>query len=338
MGRRIVDLAASEQAEICQLYRAGDPIEDIARAYGLSGGTVSKVAITLGGCKPRNLRIVREASATDFDPDLLRVEDVDGASVVSHVSIGEMVGLRRPRELRRLIERNRALLEKSGLVRCRNASIVSGKGRVQDTIEYLLNRDQAILVIQKSTGPRADEITAHVVRVFGMVQDGKLVPADYAAAVELQTSREQVADAVPGFDALSEGFQQSVEAAAARGAREAVLKFLEESGIGNSQVGRNDPSAADKRLIILTASERFAGICPCCGLRRVIDENGNVIGDLDHWTDDPRKNAAHQMWLISSECNQAFRTKKKLRHDYQSAFNEFQRRLSEMRLPLLSRL
>jgi hypothetical protein len=56
MGRPVSGLSKKEKDEICELYVAGDQTTDIAAAYDLSPGTVSKVA-KLAGIKPRQLHI-----------------------------------------------------------------------------------------------------------------------------------------------------------------------------------------------------------------------------------------------------------------------------------------
>jgi ORF6N domain-containing protein len=84
---------------------------------------------------------------------------------------------------------------------------------------------------------------------------------------------------------------------------------------------------------------RFAGKCPCCGIKDIVDEYGNKMpGCHEEHYFYPTENQIHRTWLTCSECNQnlrtnSFRQSTRNRFEgYQSA-RELYERASEPILP-----
>lgn len=102
---------------------------------------------------------------------------VDGEPRIKDLILAERLGFDRPRVIRELIDRNKQELEGYGtLAPCRTASI-SGKGRVQEVVEYFLNEGQALLICMFSRTARAAAVRREVIRVFLDWRHGRLIEA-----------------------------------------------------------------------------------------------------------------------------------------------------------------
>lgn len=88
--------------------------------------------------------------------------------------LGERLGLSRPRDIRKLIDRNRAELEGYGLLRQRGAPIKSGKGRIQEVQEYWLNEGQAMLICMFARTDDAADVRREIIQVFLAWRRGSL--------------------------------------------------------------------------------------------------------------------------------------------------------------------
>jgi hypothetical protein len=103
--------------------------------------------------------------------------EIDGEPRARDLDIAERLGFSRPRDIRQLIEGNKAELEGFGtLARRAAASIVSGKGRVMETQEYWLSEEQVLLVASLSKAPHAASVRAMLIRVFVAWRRGHLMP------------------------------------------------------------------------------------------------------------------------------------------------------------------
>jgi hypothetical protein len=102
------------------------------------------------------------------------VQPIDGEPRVRDIDLAERLGFDRPRDIRKLIERNLPEVETFGLARRRGASIKSGKGRVSDVVEFWLNEEQALLVATLSQAERAPAVRAMLIRVFVAYRRGQL--------------------------------------------------------------------------------------------------------------------------------------------------------------------
>lgn len=324
MGRPIADLSEKEKAEICELYVAGDPTTDIAEAYGLTEGTVSKVA-RLAGIKPRQIRSVRALENSSFDVAHLTIEDVDGEPRVLDTALGAALGYERPRDIRQLIERLDPKLRELGVLRYRAANTPDPAGRGRPTNEYLLSLPQINFLITRCGLPRADEWCVQIAQVFTAWQTGNLKAADLQTAAELQDAAEVAADAAPELNDLTEEFLRKLikTETAHLSTKDDVNRVYMTV---QTMVRRKDLKPETQIQHIDTVLTYFDGKCPCCGDRKIVSRDGVVTGNYDHATDCPGKNGAHETWLICAECNEGFRTRRLNRADYRSEFDVFQKR------------
>lgn len=77
------------------------------------------------------------------------------------MEIADRLGISRPRDIRKLIERNKKELETFG-TRATVAHVVRGN----PVIEYLLNEEQSLLVAAISNAPNAPAVRAMLIKVF----------------------------------------------------------------------------------------------------------------------------------------------------------------------------
>ncbi|GEL44189.1 hypothetical protein MEX01_47800 [Methylorubrum extorquens] len=103
-------------------------------------------------------------------PEILVVER-EGEPRARDIDIAERLGLARPRNIRKLIENNRAELEAFGPIPLlREAK--AGKGRPEEV--YLLNEEQSLLVATLSSAPNAPAVRAMLIRTFVAWRRGHL--------------------------------------------------------------------------------------------------------------------------------------------------------------------
>lgn len=78
-----------------------------------------------------------------------------------------------------------------------------------------------------------------------------------------------------------------------------------------SIVRRRNLTGHTKRCHIF-AVRQLGGLCPCCSVCKVIDENGNkaIDAEWDHYCS-PRQAAVGETWLVCAGCNQGFRATEK---------------------------
>lgn len=106
-----------------------------------------------------------EAGTTD------EIVAIDGEARIRDLTIGRDLEFERPRAIRPLIERHRAVLEALGPLATR-----CGKSRGQEFTEYLLNRNQAIFVAAKSETPKANELVIGVIKKLDAYEKGLIAP------------------------------------------------------------------------------------------------------------------------------------------------------------------
>jgi hypothetical protein len=323
MGRPVADLSEKEKAEICELYAAGGPLDEIARAYDVSDGTVSGVA-RAAGMAPRQRRTVRALEHASFDVERLLIEDVDGEPRVVDTALGGALGYERPRAIRQLIERLREPLHGLGGLPHRVAnpnSLVGGR----PTTEYLLNLSQINYLITRCGLPRADEWCIQIARVFTAWQLGKLETTDLETAVELQDGAEVVSQLVPELASLSaDVIHEIIKQHIAPLATKEHLTRVEMAVL--AQQNRKNLKPETKRQHNATVIAHYNRRCPCCSESVVVLQDGTIKGQYDHWTDCPGKNGPHETWLVCSPCNSGFQTRRIDRQDFRSEFDVYQKR------------
>lgn len=110
------------------------------------------------------------------------VVERDGEPRALDLEIAERLGLSRPRDIRKLIERNLPELQRFGgcatVARPVSGNVVN---------EYWLNEEQALLVATLSQAPRAPEVRAMLIRTFVAWRRGHLPSELPAAALESLT-------------------------------------------------------------------------------------------------------------------------------------------------------
>lgn len=319
MNRRICDLSAAEMAEIVALYRDGEPIVQIAAAYGVSDKTVSVVAHK-GGAQPRQLRGARALEFASFDPGKLEIENIDDEPRVRDLVLGSALGYDRPRKIRDLISKHNNDLQYIARLPQRRATSHDGSG-ARVIHESLLNQAQVSYIITRCGLPNANEWCKQIAMVFAAWQTGKL--DDLQTVVEIQDAREAAEIAAPALAELNRAMVASVvreENAPLVAKVDAVYQLVW------AQSKRRDCTAETKRQHVGTISQHYGGRCPCCSDRSVVSSGGDILGHFDHWTDNPGKNGAHETWLVCAECNQGFQSRRIDRADYRIFFDGFQKR------------
>jgi hypothetical protein len=95
--------------------------------------------------------------------------EIDGEPRVRDLDLAERLGFDRPRDIRKLIERNRSEIE--GLGTCATvAHVVRGN----PTKELHLNEEQALLVAVLSNAPQAAAVRAMLIRTFVSYRRGQI--------------------------------------------------------------------------------------------------------------------------------------------------------------------
>ena len=106
----------------------------------------------------------------------LTVQVVEGEPRIHDLMLAERLKFERPRDIRKLIERNRDALERHGPLRHHGAMVEIGSGARRETTEYWLNEAQALVICTKSNTAVAEEVTGEIITVFIAWRHGELVP------------------------------------------------------------------------------------------------------------------------------------------------------------------
>lgn len=115
------------------------------------------------------ITIIPEVGLTEIESEP-RVRDID---------LADRLGFRRPRDIRKLIERNMAEISRFGT--CATvAHVVKGNA----VSEYWLNEEQGLLVAALSNADRAAEVRHMLIRVFVAYRRGHLIESPVAVLDE----------------------------------------------------------------------------------------------------------------------------------------------------------
>jgi hypothetical protein len=100
-------------------------------------------------------------------------------------------------------------------------------------------------------------------------------------------------------------------------------------GIVNRRPASSENSDIYKHIV----KTHYCGLCPCCQKpdRPILDPDGTPIEKVyceDHVTDNPRRNALHEMWPVCRACNTKF-SKIGFRDKKMNAFYVFQSHIRE---------
>ncbi|WP_237905030.1 hypothetical protein [Azospirillum brasilense] len=123
----------------------------------------------------------KPADLPPLTPDQLN--DQDGEPRVSDVILAERLGFVQPRDIRKLIERNRAELETYGEVCATVAQTTEKGGRPGKA--YYLNEGQALVICALSRTPQAALVRRQIIEVFLAYRRGKLASPEGAALAAL---------------------------------------------------------------------------------------------------------------------------------------------------------
>lgn len=119
----------------------------------------------------------------------------ESAPRVSHLILGERIGLARARKARELIERNRAEFERYGELLCRPTAGRQRTGfgeRDYEVDSYDLNEGQAMLFATLARTPQAADVREGLIRLYLLVRE--LGVSGAAANVELARLSKEVAE------------------------------------------------------------------------------------------------------------------------------------------------
>ncbi|WP_296988141.1 hypothetical protein [Thalassospira sp. UBA1131] len=114
---------------------------------------------------PTNSRTLSAADLDSTDTKDPRIQDI---------RIGERLGMRRPRDIRQLIDRNRAELESYGSLAVRHRKPQNARGGGRPADEYWLNEAQALLICTFARTDRAAEVRRELIMVFLAWRRGSL--------------------------------------------------------------------------------------------------------------------------------------------------------------------
>lgn len=113
--------------------------------------------------------------------------EFDGMPRALDLEIADRLGFDRPRDIRKLIERNKVELEAFGV--CATVARTSGSEGGRPATEYWLNEEQALLVSILSKAPNAPAVRAMLIKVFVAWRRGHL---DGPAGFELDEATRSV--------------------------------------------------------------------------------------------------------------------------------------------------
>lgn len=101
--------------------------------------------------------------------------DAEGEPLLHDLRLAERLGYAQPRDIRKLIKRNRKKLERYGRLRQHGATSHEGSG-AREVDEYWLNKRQSIRLTTLAETQFAEEATAEIIEVYMAWHEGKLHP------------------------------------------------------------------------------------------------------------------------------------------------------------------
>lgn len=97
-------------------------------------------------------------------PDVA-LSEIEGEPRVRDLDLADRLGFDRPRDIRKLVERNMLEIRDFGV--CATVAQTSGARGGRPSTEYWLNEEQALLVSSLSDAPRAAEVRSIMTRCAG---------------------------------------------------------------------------------------------------------------------------------------------------------------------------
>jgi hypothetical protein len=230
------------------------------------------------------------ANGEDSYPVMI-VKMVEGEPCVHDLMLAERLELKRPRDIRPLIERNTAEAERYGTLRYSIATPIGG-GPV--ATEYWLNEAQAILICMRSNADRAPDIREEIIRVFLAWRNGTLAPRE-TGHLTVETVRGVVREEIEPLKMLVTRVDDKLTTVSRR---------------IDDRIPRKDPSEKNLRIYCHVVAKCFGGLCPCGCKQKIVEDKGNILLDEkrqplavpDHWYSRER-NGLEAMWLVHRDCN-----------------------------------
>ncbi len=106
----------------------------------------------------------------------IQLVETHGEPTVRDVDLGARLGMKRPTNIRRVIERNKAEIEAYGQLHSARAVVERDKRGGMEVTEYHLTEEQALCVCQLSRAPKAPDVRRMLIEVFTAYRRGHLVP------------------------------------------------------------------------------------------------------------------------------------------------------------------
>jgi hypothetical protein len=262
-------------------------------------------------------------------------DDECGVPRVPHWRLAEVLGFSFGPNVRHLIERHRPALEKL-------ATFVHGEQKAtggRPGREYLLTFEQAIYVIAKSDAPNAEPVLLHVVTIYGLWAQGKLKPTDAATATEIAVETTRAYQQSPEIMELLQGLLERITDLPGKvvgidtrlaSVQRTALEILDRQG---DLVKRRPAPVRHQDIYDRVVQDFYLGRCPCCmKTESFIIRNGRRTSSytLDHVTDNPYKNALHEMWPVCAKCNHDFKRNQRYRAETMERFRVFQSHVAEI--------
>jgi hypothetical protein len=113
---------------------------------------------------------------TSFIADIAIME-MEGEPRARDLDIAERLGFERPRDIRKLIERNVAELQRYGVCATMAQTYGAGTRGGRPTEEFWLNEPQALLIAMRSDAKLAPAVREMLIRVFMAWRQGRSAPA-----------------------------------------------------------------------------------------------------------------------------------------------------------------
>lgn len=125
-------------------------------------------------------------------PDII-LSDIDGEPRARDLDVAERLGFDRPRDIRKLIERNLVEIESFGV--CATVARTPDDRGGRPATEYWLTEEQALLVASRSEAENAPQVRRMLIKVFVAWRRGHLTPTQALTPAEmfLQNAQTMVA-------------------------------------------------------------------------------------------------------------------------------------------------
>jgi hypothetical protein len=218
----------------------------------------------------------------------IQLVETHGEPTVRDVDLGARLGMKRPTNIRRVIERNRVEVEGYGSLHAASAMIEAGKGAQRETVEYHLTEEQALCVCQLSRAPNAPAVRRMLIEAFTAYRRGHLVPELDRSAVGgivKGVTRKAIADVLPAAiaHALGEMLQAMIEARLSSDPKMvATADFMPAVQVA---IDRKVAQKGRRRIVALI-SNRLSRFCEAHDYRIRRDWSGRKLFDraaVRHW-------------------------------------------------------